>query len=163
MDVYLLTGSNLGERHVNLELAQQRIAAEAGAVLTASAVYETEPWGVHDQPWFLNQVLRISTAHQPQQLLAILKKVEKDISGEKQRHWGERLLDIDILFYGNEIIEEDNLNVPHPQIINRNFTLIPLAEVAPEIVHPLLHKKIKDILKETKDTLKVKKWRYREA
>ena len=154
---YLLIGGNLGNRKENLQQARELIAAEAGPILGFSSLYETEAWGMEDQPAFLNQVLLVSTDKSARQLLSTILAIEHHMGRERTQKFGPRLIDIDILFYNSEIIDESGLSIPHPQLHLRRFTLKPLNEVAPDLIHPVLHKSISDLLRECPDPLAVKK------
>lgn len=152
---YLLLGTNLGIRHANLEKAREWIDTSIGRIVDRSSVYETDPWGIHEQPAYLNQVVRIETNLLPTQLLVELQKIELKMGRKKFRKWDSRLIDLDILFYENLILNDPYLKIPHPEIPNRRFTLVPLAEIAGEELHPVLNKTIKQLLKITPDNLKV--------
>jgi len=154
---YLLIGGNLGNRQKNLENAKELIAAKAGQVGKSSSLYETEAWGMRDQPAFLNQVLVLFTKLDPRQLLSTILDIEHQMGRERTQKFGPRAIDIDILFYNEAIIDEPGLTIPHPQLHLRKFTLEPLHEIAPAFIHPVLHKSITDLLKECPDPLAVKK------
>ncbi len=154
-EIYLMLGTNVGNRLANLQIARALIEKRVGAIGAASQIYETQPWGVEDQPLFLNQALRISTEAGPQVLLKQLQEIETDMGLQKKRKWGERLIDLDILFYGQEIIAEQNLMIPHPLITERRFVLVPLAEIAPDFIHPVLQLRIRDLLDNCPDSLAV--------
>jgi 2-amino-4-hydroxy-6-hydroxymethyldihydropteridine diphosphokinase len=157
IDVYLLLGSNLGNRLQYLKLALACIVAEAGHLVEQSSVYETQSWGKANAPDYLNQVVLIQTQLAARPLLKTLLDIEQELGRIREEKWGSRTIDIDILFYGNEIINEPELTVPHPQLHKRRFTLEPLAEIAPQLVHPVMQKTV-DILKsELDDTLQIKK------
>lgn len=153
--VFLLLGTNLGDRSRNLVEALRRIEARAGQLVRKSSVYTTAAWGSTDQPHFYNQVLEILTRLQAEALLQVILDIEQEMGRVRLQKWGERLIDIDILFYGNLRIAHDNLNIPHPQIANRRFTLVPLAEIAGTLVHPDFNKTIETLLDECADTLPV--------
>ncbi len=155
--VYLLLGSNLGDRVGVLLKAQQEISARVGTVIKSSSIYETLAWGIENQPAFLNQVLLIETFLTPQELLITINKIEQDLGRIRHQKWGERLIDIDILYYENQIIDEEHLKIPHPEIINRRFTLVPLVEIAADFVHPALDKTQEELLEVCRDELEVKK------
>ena len=155
--VYLLLGSNLGDRHENLSKARQMIREHSGSVIEESGIYVTAPWGISDQPEFYNQVIRISTSLEAEDLLQTLLQIETDMGRERRIKWGERLIDIDILFYGNLVINTDHLVIPHPGIPDRRFTLVPLCELAPDLVHPVLNKTMTELLDKCEDDLEVKK------
>lgn len=153
--VFLLLGTNLGDRSRNLAEALLRIEARAGQLVRKSSVYTTAAWGNTDQPDFYNQVLEVLTRLQAEALLEVVLGIEQEMGRVRLRKWGERLIDIDILFYGNLRIANGSLNIPHPQIANRRFTLVPLAEIAGTLVHPVLNKTIDTLLDECPDTLPV--------
>lgn len=157
-EVYLLTGGNMGNRLVNLQQASRKIKKQAGIVLKKSEVYETAAWGLTDQNPFLNQVLLVSTSLPPEELLQTLLRIEQELGRKRILKMGPRIIDIDILFYNNEIIATPGLTVPHPQIANRRFVLTPLNEIAPGFVHPGLQKTIKELLEICPDKLEVKKY-----
>jgi 2-amino-4-hydroxy-6-hydroxymethyldihydropteridine diphosphokinase len=158
INVYLLLGSNLGNRLSYLQLAVQYINEQTGQITKCSAIYETQSWGNTEVPDYLNQVVLLQTDLLPHELLNKLLKIELLLGRERQEKWGARTLDIDILFYDNEIINNTDLVVPHPQLHKRRFTLEPLAELAPYLVHPLLHKTINILKIELNDDLQVKKY-----
>jgi len=153
---FLSTGSNLGDRAENLRQARLRIEAEIGRIVRASSVYITQPWGVRDQPDFYNQVLEVLTTLSPLEVLAKNKAIETKMGRVKQDKWTKRLIDIDILFYEKQIIQLENLKIPHPFLQERNFVLAPMAELAPDFVHPVLQQSIWQLLLHSKDELVVK-------
>ena len=154
---YLLIGGNLGNRLENLEKARGLIAAVAGRILSSSSIYETEAWGMIHQPAFLNQVLLISTDLTPQQLLPGLLTIEHEMGRERTQKFGPRTIDIDILFFNDEIIEQPGLSIPHAQLHLRRFTLEPLNEIAPGYIHPIFKESISNLLRQCPDPLSVKK------
>ena len=154
---YLLIGGNLGNRPENLGKARQLIAANAGQIRKSSSLYETEAWGIKDQPAFLNQVLLVDTELDPRQLLSTILAIEHQMGRERTQKFGPRSIDIDILFYNDEIIDEPGLAIPHPQMHLRKFTLKPLKEIAPSYFHPVIKKSVSDLLRECPDSLAVKK------
>jgi 2-amino-4-hydroxy-6-hydroxymethyldihydropteridine diphosphokinase len=154
---YLLTGGNLGNRQATLQKAAELISQYCGAITNLSSVYETAAWGKTDQPAFLNQAIEIHTALNARQLIRRILKVEKLMGRVRREKLGPRLIDIDILFYENEIHDLRFLKVPHPEIQNRRFALIPLAEINPDTVHPQLNKTVARLLEECPDNLDVKK------
>jgi 2-amino-4-hydroxy-6-hydroxymethyldihydropteridine diphosphokinase len=151
----ILLGSNLGDRSSNLDKARRFIGREIGKIVTASSIYETAPWGKTDQPHFLNQVIEIECPFAPHELLHSLKAIEQRLGRTSSEKWGSRVLDLDILFYSSELIKEDNLTIPHPEITNRKFVLIPLNEIIPDFIHPKHNKTIRELLHECSDQLEV--------
>ena len=140
---YLGLGSNLGPRLNLLKTAVGELASlPQTEVLSLSSLYETEPVGVKDQPWFLNLVLVLHTAIPPEELLHRLKGIEGQMGREGGRRWGPRPIDLDILLYGDLILDSPRLVIPHPRMHQRSFVLLPLAELAPQLVHPVLGKRI---------------------
>ena len=154
---YLLIGGNLGNRQEILEKARQLIAANAGQVRKFSSLYETEAWGMQDQPAFLNQVLFVVTELDPKQLLSTILAIEHQMGRERTLKFGPRSIDIDILFYNDEIVVEPGLTIPHPQLHLRRFTLEPMNEIAPAYFHPVIKKSVSDLLRDCPDSLAVKK------
>ena len=153
--IYILLGSNLGDRIQVLHHAKKMIQQRAGDILQSSAIYETEPWGVSDQPSFYNQVLKIQTSLDPHCLLEKLQGVEQDIGKVKLGKWRERLIDVDILYYHDLILDDVNLTIPHPEIGNRRFTLVPLCELAANSFNRVLQKNQQEMLNECRDELAV--------
>ncbi|WP_020594991.1 2-amino-4-hydroxy-6-hydroxymethyldihydropteridine diphosphokinase [Spirosoma panaciterrae] len=152
---YLLLGANLGDRINTLHRALDLIAERVGTVVQKSAMYETAPWGVTDQPTYLNQVLAIDTALQPEELLNQTQAIEHELGRVRLERWGARLIDIDILFYDQLILKTPRLTIPHPYLHQRRFTLVPLAEITPNLVHPILHKTTLELLAACTDTSEV--------
>lgn len=155
---YLLTGGNLGDRQSNLSQAKNMIEQECGRATNASSLYETAAWGNSDQPSFLNQALEIATRLSASQLLRKILAIEKMMGRIRKEKYGPRIIDIDILLFNTEIFDLPNLKVPHPELQNRRFALLPLTEIAPDLIHPLLNKSIVQLLKECNDELDVKKF-----
>ena len=155
---FLLTGSNLGNRGENLAAARELINRQCGSIITASSLYETAAWGKTDQPAFLNQALEVYTSLNARQLIRKILKVEKEMGRVREEKYGPRLIDIDILLFNQEKHNYHFLKLPHPEIQNRRFALLPLAEIAPDIMHPVLNKTITELLNECKDELEVKKY-----
>lgn len=157
-DAYLLLGTNLGDRVQNLNTAIAYIQTEAGQVFAKSSVYETAAWGKTDQPSFLNQAIGIKADLEPLQLLEILLSIEQKMGRVRLERWGERLIDIDIIFYGDVIIQDNNhLHLPHPEMHRRRFVLEPLNEIAENFIHPIFKEKISSILTNLSDELTVEK------
>jgi 2-amino-4-hydroxy-6-hydroxymethyldihydropteridine diphosphokinase len=155
---YLLIGGNLGNRKLNLENAVIFIKQQCGQVVKKSLLYETAAWGNTNQPAFLNQVLRVETLLNARQLIRKILKIEKTMGRVRLEKLGPRIIDIDILFFNQEIIELNFLTIPHPEIQNRRFALQPLSEIAPGLVHPILKKTINELLNDCSDMLPVKKF-----
>lgn len=153
--IFLLLGSNQGDAALNLATARENIEKKAGVVVAASALYRSAAWGLEDQPDFINQVVQISSEYAPEILLEKILSIEMDMGRKRVRKWGPRLIDIDLLFYGNEVVNTSALQLPHPGIPQRKFTLVPLAELAPDFIHPTLKKTIATLLEECVDPLEV--------
>ncbi len=143
--VYLGLGSNLGNRLANLRMAL-RLLAPLCRVEETSSLYETVPVGVEDQPSFYNAVCRVTTGLEPRGLLRHVKSIEFQIGRRPAVHWGPRPIDIDVLLYGETVVEEPDLVVPHPRLAERAFVLAPLAELAPRLRHPVLRKTVRQLL-----------------
>ena len=154
---YLLIGGNEGNRLAWLADACANIEGSAGLILRLSSFYETAAWGKIDQDDFLNQALQIQTPLDAPALMDALLQIEEKMGRRRMEKWGSRLIDIDILFFNDEIIRTPRLVVPHPEIQNRRFALAPMEEIAPLYIHPVLHKSIRDLLAECPDKLDVKK------
>ncbi|MBI4838049.1 MAG: 2-amino-4-hydroxy-6-hydroxymethyldihydropteridine diphosphokinase [Nitrospirae bacterium] len=146
--VYLSIGSNLGRRQENCERAVSLLSENGVKITKRSSMIETEPWGIKDQPDFINMAVEAETEKNPEELLGIIKKIEAEIGREENIQWGPRVIDIDILFYDDLIIKTPELGIPHPLIHERYFVLYPLAEIAPEKVHPVLGKSVRTMLSE---------------
>ncbi len=165
MTYFLSLGSNLGDPAGNLARARLRLEKAGIEILKASAVYRTEPVDVTDQPWFRNQALEVRTNLGPRQLLAAVLRIERDMKRVRTADKGPRTIDIDILLAGDAVIETPELTVPHPRLAARNFVLVPLAEIAPRAVHPVLGKTIEELARASPDrsaVLKVGASRRRE-
>lgn len=139
---YVALGSNLGDKEANLQKAVQLLAEHGVEVVKTSSFLCTEPYGVTDQPQFLNAVCCVRTDLEPEELLHLLLAIEQEMGRVRLRHWGERNIDLDLLLYENQILTTDDLKLPHPDMQNRDFVLLPLAEIAPALVHPVLGKTI---------------------
>ena len=155
---YLLLGSNLGDRAALLRDAQAHLANAAGPVVAASALYETAAWGREDQPAFLNQALAVHTSLSPESLLAECLATEQRAGRQRLEHWGSRTLDVDILLFGDAIIDRPDLVVPHPRLAERRFALLPLDEIAGAVRHPVWLKSIAELLAACPDPLPVRPW-----
>ena len=143
--VYLALGSNIGNRHTNLKMAISNLTPQM-AVRKQSPVYETPPWGFKDQPAFLNQVVRVETYLKPEALLSHLKRLELALGRVSSFENGPRLIDIDILFFDDLVMDTPPLVIPHPRLHERAFVLVPLADLEPDLVHPVLHKSVTALL-----------------
>lgn len=142
---YLHTGSNMGDRSANLRHALELIRERAGSPGAASRIYETAAWGKEDQPDFLNQALSLQTDLPPRQLMQCLLDIEQQMGRKRRERWGQRLIDIDLLFYGSVRLQIEGLTLPHPRLHKRNFVLCPLREIAPDFVHPELQQAIEQL------------------
>jgi 2-amino-4-hydroxy-6-hydroxymethyldihydropteridine diphosphokinase len=155
---FLGLGTNLGDREENLKIAVDNISESAGEVVSFSQIYETEPWGFRNEDHFFNMVIQIKTRLKPVDLLKQLLKIEIQIGRVRgAEKYSSRIIDIDILLYENEIINKPYLKVPHPMIQERKFVLVPLCDIAPGMVHPVLNKTFKILLEECDDESIVKK------
>jgi 2-amino-4-hydroxy-6-hydroxymethyldihydropteridine diphosphokinase len=143
--VFLSLGSNVGDRSANLRAAIERLG-DHGAVRAVSGFYETEPVGLHDQPWFLNCVLTLETDDAPEALLKKVLAIEQEMGRLRTRDKGPRSIDIDILLFGDRVVDGRELKIPHPAMHQRRFVLEPLAEIAPEALHPQLRKTARELL-----------------
>jgi 2-amino-4-hydroxy-6-hydroxymethyldihydropteridine diphosphokinase len=143
---YLALGSNLGDRPGNLARAIEQLASTDLRVLRISSVWETEPRDLPDQPWFLNQVIEVETSLFPRQLLQRLHRVERSLGRVRAIPKGPRLIDIDILFFGRAVVASPDLKIPHPRMPDRRFVLEPLAELVPDLRHPVTRRTIRQML-----------------
>jgi 2-amino-4-hydroxy-6-hydroxymethyldihydropteridine diphosphokinase len=156
-DVYLLLGSNMGNSLQFLADARTLIGNETGAILASSSIYQTAAWGKTDQPDFMNQVVKVTCNLAPEEVLQTILAIEKKLGRERAEKWAARTIDIDILFYDSMIINHDNLVIPHPFLQERAFALAPLAELAPNLEHPILKKTITTLLANLASDLSVRK------
>ena len=154
---YLGLGSNLGDRKQNLAQAMDLLSQHL-AIKKLSSVYETEPVGYKEQPLFLNAVCRVSMGLSPENLLRLTKKIEAKLGRTPGPSNAPRLIDIDILFYDNEVLNDKELTIPHPRLVERAFVLVPLAEIAPDLVHPGNKKTVKELLDKLGAVTGVRKW-----
>ncbi len=152
MRYFISLGSNLGDKKRNLAQAVSLLEENGIKILKKSSLYETSPVGFPQQPWFLNQVLEVKTDFPPEFFLRVAKRIEKIIGRLPTVAKGPRCIDIDILLAENMIMKSKELQIPHPELEKRKFVLIPLMEMAPEIIHPILQKKIEDLWRECKDS-----------
>lgn len=151
--IYLLLGSNMGNRLEYLREAESMLISNGFTIIDESSIYETAPWGEKDQPWFLNVVLQVETSYSAGEVLNHLLEIEQKLGRIRKEKWGERCIDIDILYFHDEIVDTESLQIPHPGIPDRRFTLIPLVEMCPMEVHPLLGKSQMELLADCPDPL----------
>lgn len=138
MGIYIALGSNLGDRAGNLRQALEELQKQGLKLVRVSSFRQTRPYGVTDQPDFLNAVAQVETKLPPVRLLQLLLQVEQKLGRVRRRHWGERNIDLDLLLYHDIILHSPTLTLPHPDMLNRDFVLVPLAEIAPEVIHPVV-------------------------
>jgi 2-amino-4-hydroxy-6-hydroxymethyldihydropteridine diphosphokinase len=156
--IYLSLGSNLGDRAANLRQALKALPESGVRVLRCSSFYETEPVDFLEQPWFLNCVVEAETSLDPSRLLEELQGIERNMGSRKPVPRGPRILDLDVLFYGADVIRSAGMEIPHPRLAQRRFVLVPLAELAPELPHPVLRKTAAELLAESDDRSAVRIW-----
>jgi 2-amino-4-hydroxy-6-hydroxymethyldihydropteridine diphosphokinase len=154
----LSLGSNVGDKLNFLSLSKTLICNKIGPILLSSSIYETEAWGVDNQDTYLNQVISVQTNLSPYELLDNIHEIEKDLGRIREIHYGPRTIDIDILYYGTNILNTETLKIPHPLIQKRRFILVPLSEISPQMCHPLLKKTNQELLDIVKDDGKVTQW-----
>jgi len=154
---YIALGSNVGDRTDNIRRAVALLGQCGVSVTRLSSLYETEPVGYLDQPWFLNAALEATTSLAPEQLLSTLRTIESDMGSSKPFLNGPRLIDLDILLYGDAVIDTPSLQVPHPRMLLRNFVLAPLAEIAPQLRHPSWSASVAEIYAESPDRSAIRK------
>ena len=143
---YVALGSNLGDKEANLRRALELLIERGVEIVKTSTFISTEPYGVTDQPQFLNGVCEVRTSLEPLELLHTLLDIEQEMGRVRLRHWGERNIDLDLLLYEDVVMDTPQLKLPHPDMQNRDFVLLPLAEIAPELVHPTLQKTISELV-----------------
>jgi 2-amino-4-hydroxy-6-hydroxymethyldihydropteridine diphosphokinase len=153
--IHLLIGSNMGDRKTYLAQAVAQIGQKIGTITEKSRLYETQAWGLTNQPDFMNQALEVETPLSPQETLEKILAIETDMGRIRTEKWAERTIDIDILLFSDMIVEEPDLQIPHPRLPERNFALVPLMEIAGEVEHPVLKTTIEDLYFESPDTLDV--------
>ncbi len=157
--VFLGLGTNLGDREANLRRAVESIIENIGPVVRSSSVYETEPWGFRTRDLFLNMVAEVETKLKPSGLLGRMLMIEANMGRLRSgKGYSSRIIDLDILLYGEEIMDSKSIVIPHPKLHERRFVLVPLCEIAPDLIHPVLKKDIKTLLKECKDNGRIKKF-----
>ena len=156
--VYLLTGGNTGNREQYLLQSANMISAACGKIVKKSALYETAAWGKTDQPAFLNQALELHTLLPAAPLMTALLSIEEQMGRKRMEKYGPRIIDIDILLFNSKTIHSSLVTIPHPELANRRFALVPLNEIAPGYIHPVLHKSVTQLLQICPDELPVKKF-----
>lgn len=154
---YLLTGSNLGDRELYLKQANLYLSKKCGRIVQQSALYETAPWGIQEQPNYLNQAINLETTLNPEELMSSLLQIEALMGRVRTVKYGPRTIDLDILFYNQVIINSQLLQLPHPALQDRRFALTALAEIAPNLIHPILNKSVKKLLSTCTDDSNVQK------
>jgi len=153
--VFLITGGNIGNRKKNLDTAAALIEKHIGHIIQSSKIYETDAWGITNQPTFYNQVLIVESKFTAQKVIQTILKIEEEMGRVRTIKNAARIIDIDILFFNDETVNEQNLIIPHQEIANRRFVLMPLDELAPKMIHPVLKKSVEELLSVCKDPLKV--------
>lgn len=154
--IYLSLGSNIGDRAENIARAVAALAGHGVRVMRQSSLYETEPVELREQEWFLNGVVEAQTHLAPREVMAALLAIERSLGRERTVPKGPRIIDIDILLFGDEVVKEPQLEIPHPRMAARRFVLVPFGEIAPDTWHPVLRKSIADLLRETSDQSEVR-------
>jgi 2-amino-4-hydroxy-6-hydroxymethyldihydropteridine diphosphokinase len=160
--VFVALGSNLGDRAAFLQAAAMRLRRlPSTRAVQHSSVYESDPYGKKDQPRFLNAVTELDTALTPEQLLPLLKEIENDVGRVPGERWGPREIDLDILIYDGLVVDQEELHVPHADLVNRKFVLVPLRDIAPDLVHPVNGMTITELAASCRDEARVVKTSYR--
>lgn len=155
---YIGLGSNMGDKTANLKRAIEELGKVPGnKVLAVSSFYETEPVGNIEQDWFINAAVKIETDLTPRELLEVLLKIEKELGRVRDERWGPRTIDLDILLYDDLALNEEGLAIPHPYLHERGFVLVPLSEIAPEVIHPIFKRSIQELLEVLEDSKKIEK------
>ena len=157
--IYLIIGGNMGERENNLLECKDLIIKAIGEIIKESPIYETAAWGKTDQPSFLNQVFFLESNLNPHQILATCLAIESKMGRIRHEKWEARKIDIDILLFNDEVIDEEDLSIPHPHMKNRRFVLKPLTDIAPDVLHPVYNKTIKELLQHCSDPLEVTRFK----
>jgi len=150
-EVVLHLGSNIGFKAINLELARIMVYNHVGPIKSTSHVYKTSAWGNTNQEDFYNQAVLCYSSLAPEEVLQRVKQIEERMGRAESEHWGPRIIDIDIIFYGDKIVDKEHLKIPHPQLTNRNFVLVPLLDICPQKVHPVSHKTVESLSQECQD------------
>lgn len=155
---FLLLGSNLGNREENIKTALWQISDRIGRIIALSSIYTSSAWGLKNQPDFLNQAIKIETRFKPADLLREIHAIENSMGRQRNGKWTSRIIDIDILYYDDMVLEQKDLRIPHDEISNRKFTLVPLAELAPDEIHPVLGLTNTEMLNRSIDDGRVEKY-----
>lgn len=156
--VFIGLGSNLNDPVSRLQEARYHLGVKISTLQSSSSVYQTEAWGLRKQPDYFNQVVRLISTRPAEAILKILLQIETQMGRKRQGVWGPRIIDLDILFYGQDIINNKNLIVPHPRLHERLFNLVPLMEIAPNWIHPVFGKTVAELVRSCTDPLRVTKW-----